>query len=159
MAAPPSWIGVLANAYCDKSDLVERFGAAEIAQLLDPDGAGQESSERLAAAVGAAAGEIDARIGPAYKLPIDNPRDYPLLVQAACFLAREALYDDAPPERVAADARFARQLADGWRSGRFELVTAAHETLARTPAGEDLAALEPDPAARPDDGARPENLQ
>lgn len=129
-------------AYCTRADLEARYGAAEIEQLLDRDGDGEEDAGRLDAAIGGATAELDARIGAAYRLPLDAPRSYPGLIDAACRLAREALHDDAPPEHVAEGARRARDRADGWRTGKYELVSDAGAALGRQPSGEDLAALE-----------------
>jgi len=129
-------------AYCTRADLEARYGAGEIEQLLDRDGDGEEDAGRLDAAIGGATAELDARIGAAYRLPLDAPRSYPGLIDAACRLAREALHDDAPPEHVAEGARRARDRADGWRTGKYELVSDQGLALGRQPSGEDLAALE-----------------
>lgn len=136
--------------YCTYEDMVARFGAEEVSALLHPDGGvtfGVAARARLVAALNAAAAEINARIGAAYALPIHAPRDYAGLVEAACALARAALYDDAPPEHVAEGARRARRITDGWRTGQYEIVSTAGVLLERQPSGEDLASIGEDAAS------------
>lgn len=125
--------------YATRQDLVARFGAQEVADLLDTPrdahdpradapAADTPADSRLAAALGDAAAEIDAALAPRYALPLpDGP--WPRLAGLACDLARRRLYDDRPSEIVTERARSARaalkRLAAGPDKGGEALLDAA----------------------------------
>lgn len=83
--------------YATKQDLVDRFGAEEIAQLTDHSRAGDIDDDVLARALSDADGEIDAHIEGRYQLPLTTvPR---ALNRIACDIARYYLYP-SPPDQV-----------------------------------------------------------
>ena len=100
--------------YATREDLVERYGAAEIADLEAAPRDGDTGDEaaaaaaRVAAALADAAAEIDAGLAPRYTLPLPAG-PWPRLRAIACDLARQRLYDDVPPEVVTERARRARR--------------------------------------------------
>ena len=116
--------------YATREDLVDRFGAEEIAKLGD--------EARVAAALADAAAEIDAVLAAAYRLPPgDGP--WPLLLRIQCDLARGRLYDEAPPERVTGNAEAARERLGGIAEGTVRLVDAQGNAAERSAAGAVIA--------------------
>jgi len=87
--------------YCDQADLDNRFGAEEIARLLDRDGDGQPDAGVLDAALADADAVIDAWLSRRYAVPL-SPVPAPL-VRLACVVTRFFLYDDKRPEEVSRD--------------------------------------------------------
>ena|SRR5688572_13410133 len=89
-------------AYIDREGLEQRFGINEIAELLDDDQDGDESSEEtdsLAPAIVDASSIIDGYVGTRYTLPLSEP--VPALVQNwAADITRFKLYDEKAPEEV-----------------------------------------------------------
>jgi len=95
--------------YATLQDLLDRFGAEEIAGLSDRDGDGEPDQASIDAATADVDAEIDSYLSARYDLPIDPvPR---LLTRLACTLIRERLYqaegarlDDHNPAKVEAEA-------------------------------------------------------
>ena len=111
LVSPPTQ-GVPDMSYADRADLVDRFGADEIAQLApEADGA----SPRADAALADAGAEIDAALAPAFALPLTG--DWPALVSIQADMARARLYDESAPKSVRQRADRARRTLAGIVSG------------------------------------------
>ena len=88
--------------YCTQSDLVTRFGQAELVQLTDTTGSGQIDAAVVSQAIADAEAEIDAYLIARYSLPLASvPAN---LERLACDIARYRLYADRPTELV--DVRY-----------------------------------------------------
>lgn len=85
--------------YCTRADLEARFGAREIADLLDTEPNGTEDTGRLDGALADADALIDGYLATRYAVPIPAPVP-PIVVGIACDLARLRLWDDNAPEEV-----------------------------------------------------------
>ncbi|WP_420585831.1 phage protein Gp36 family protein [Ruegeria sp.] len=109
-------------SYATRQDLIDRFGADEIAAL--DAGTGPETYPRVKAAIADATAEIDAVLSARWDLPLPAG-DYPLLTAIASDIARARLYDDAAPETVRDRATRARAKLRTIPEGRYQLVTAA----------------------------------
>jgi phage gp36-like protein len=84
--------------YATQQDMIDRFGAVELANLTDRERAGAIDAAVLDQALADASAEIDGYIGTREKLPIVNPPR--VLVALCCDLARYKLYDQAAPAQV-----------------------------------------------------------
>lgn len=104
-------------AYCAKADLVERFGAAELAQLTDETAAHTSADTEIAAVCDEASSLIDGYVAGRYATPL-NPAP-PMVKSWACAIARQRLWKDrALPESAVANAyedalRALREVAKG----------------------------------------------
>lgn len=101
--------------YALQQDLVERFGAVELAQLTD-EAAGQTiNAATVARALADADAEIDGYLGARYAVPLAMVP--PLVVRLACDIARYRLFDDRATEAVRKRYEDAvtvlRRIADG----------------------------------------------
>lgn len=85
--------------YATLSDLIERFGELELTQLTDAATPGLIDEAVAARALADAAAVVDGHLGGRYALPLASVP--PVLVGAACDLARARLYKDVLPEAVA----------------------------------------------------------
>jgi len=89
--------------YITRTDLEQRFGIDEIAELLDDDHDDDESgdeSDSLTAAIADASNIIDGYLASQYTLPLSSVPD---LVKAwASDIARFKLWDEKAPEEVRA---------------------------------------------------------
>ena len=84
--------------YCTQSDLVTRFGQAELVQLTDTTGSNQIDAAVVAQAIADAEAEIDAYLTARYDLPLASvPAN---LERLACDIARYRLYADRPTDLV-----------------------------------------------------------
>lgn len=94
-------------AYCEKADLVKRFGAVELAQLTDETAAHSADDSEISEACDEASSLIDSYLSTRYSVPIDPA---PTMVRKwACDLVRKALWkdranDDHPVSKNAAAA-------------------------------------------------------
>ena len=97
-------------AYAARSDMVNRFGAAEMERLA-PSG-----DDRSVGAIADAGAEIDAELARRFALPL-SAGPWPLLESIACDIARLRLYDQAAPDvvlgRGSAARKRLRRIADG----------------------------------------------
>lgn len=84
--------------YCVQADLEARYGADEILQLTDREGAGATDANIVATAIAAAGMEIDGYLAAKYALPLALTP--PLVQQLACEIARYRLWKDKASERV-----------------------------------------------------------
>lgn len=84
--------------YTTLTDLVQRFGAAELIQQTDLTGSGELDPVAVSNAITDAAALIDGYLSGRYSLPLSVTP--PLLVMLCCDLARYALYVDAAPEII-----------------------------------------------------------
>lgn len=88
--------------YCTQTDLVTRFGQAELVQLTDTTGSGQIDAAVVSQAIADAEAEIDAYLTARYSVPLASvPAN---LERIACDIARYRLYADRPTELV--DVRY-----------------------------------------------------
>lgn len=85
--------------YATQTDLEDAFGATELVQIADRDGDGLPDAGFLAAALKRADSCIDGYLSGRYALPLAAPYP-PVIVAAACDLARYWLYDNEATERV-----------------------------------------------------------
>jgi len=116
--------------YATRRDLESRFGAAEIFKLAD----GADGGTRIAAVLADAAAEIDGRLASAFRLPLPAGA-WPMLLRIQCDLARGLLYDDAPPDRVSANAAAARKQLGDVADGSVRLVDSQGRPAVRVDAG------------------------
>jgi phage gp36-like protein len=87
--------------YIDRAGLEQRFGVDEIADLLDDDNGGTESSAEttsLTRACEDATAMIDGYLSSRYTLPLTSVPD--LVVGWAADIARFRLWDEQAPEEV-----------------------------------------------------------
>lgn len=92
--------------YATRQDMVDRFGAAEIAALEPPVGITDPPSTAVEKAIAAACNEADSYIANQYTLPL--PSIPVTLTDMICDMARLRLYTKIPPDEVkrrGADAR------------------------------------------------------
>lgn len=88
-------------AYITRTDLERRFGATEIADLLDDDADGDEittEADSLLASIDDACNLIDGYLLSRYTLPLSAVPD--MLKSWACDIARFKLWADRAPEEV-----------------------------------------------------------
>lgn len=106
--------------YATQSDMVVRFGEAEMIQLTDRSPAATAiDAIVLQRALIDASAEIDAHLMARYRLPLASlPR---LLVNAACDIARYRLYDDRCPEHVQKRYDNAMKLLQQISAGKLQL--------------------------------------
>lgn len=102
-------------AYCTETDLVTRFGEAEIIQLTDREAYGEINASVLERAIIDAAAEIDGFLAGRYTLPLAA---VPInLTRIACDIARYYLYENAATQividRYAAATRYLELVAKG----------------------------------------------
>jgi phage gp36-like protein len=102
-------------AYASTQDLVDRFGAEELAARTDRDGGGQIDAAVVARALEDASAEIELYLAARYAVPVDPAPAH--LVQICADIARYRLWQPVPPEGIRQayqDAvRALRDLADG----------------------------------------------
>lgn len=132
----------LTMAYATRADLVARFGAGEMDLLAPLDEA--DASARADAALADACAEFDAVLAEGYDLPLPSGTSYPLLLAAACDVARLRLYDDTAPDRVLGRAASARKRIRQLAAGELHLLAATGVRVERRPsilidAGEPVA--------------------
>lgn len=85
-------------AYATEQDLIDRFGAEELAQLSDRINGVAIDSVVVGLALADADAEIDSYLATRYALPLASvPAD---LARIAADIARYRLYDDRPTETV-----------------------------------------------------------
>ena len=111
-------------SYATLSDLRTRYGVREIDDLASGE------AGRLEAALADASSEIDAALGRAWALPLPDG-NYPALRGICSGLARQRLYDDAPTDAVAEQARRARALLAAIADGTAALLDAAGAAVPR----------------------------
>ncbi|MDP3926162.1 MAG: DUF1320 family protein [Hydrogenophaga sp.] len=85
-------------SYATAADLVQRFGADELAQLADPLHTGEADPALLALALADAHAEIDGYLAARYQLPL--PVVPVVLVRLACDVARYRLWADVASAEV-----------------------------------------------------------
>lgn len=102
-------------AYATPQDLLERFGAAEVAQLSGRTSGGVADTAMLARALADAQAEIDSHLAVRYLLPLATVP--PLLVMLAADLARYHLWrqdaSELVTERYKAAVATLKRLASG----------------------------------------------
>jgi phage gp36-like protein len=133
--------------YATQQDLVDRFGAAELAQLTDPVAGTTIDATVVARALNDAAAEIDTRLAARYALPLASVPT--VLVRVAADLARYYLWDARATEQVRNRYKDAIALLDKVGSGAVmlagaELLTPASGAVAvaaRNPAPQFSSAL------------------
>lgn len=118
--------------YATQTDLVSRFGETEIAQLTDRFGGALIDGGVVAAALADADALIDGYLAQRYALPV-SPTP-PLLLRAACDIARFLLHGKAAGEKVRAAYEDALKLLRDLADGRAALPGALPAPAAQTPA-------------------------
>lgn len=127
-------------SYATQVDLVQRYGAQELAQLTDPVASSAIDAEIVARALADADAEIDARLGGRYTLPLATVPV--LLVRMACDIARFYLWGDSASEAVRARYTDATKLLDKIATGLIPLPSA----VALEPGGGGVAVVGRSPA-------------
>ena len=112
----------MAAKYLAGSDLIHRFGQAEINRL------GGDDQDRIDAALADAESEIDAALASTYDLPLTGG-PWPVLSHIASDLARQRLYDDKAPEAVTERADRSRELLGRIADQSAILLDAAGSTV------------------------------
>lgn len=101
--------------YCNKQDMLDRFGAEELVQLTDEHHTGDIDDVIVQRAIDDAAAEIDGYLATRYQLPLASVP--PGLVRIACDMARYYLYSahapDSIKDRYDDAVRFLRAVAGG----------------------------------------------
>lgn len=84
-------------AYCSKADLIERYGARELAQITDETAGHTPADAEITAACDEASSLIDSYVAARYAVPLSP---VPAVVRSwACAIARRLLWKDrATPE-------------------------------------------------------------
>lgn len=108
--------------YATQSDMVDRFGQTEVAQLTDLVNGAVINTAVLGRALGDADAEIDARVGARYALPLASVP--PVLVRVAADIARYFLWADAASEQVRNRYKDAIGLLDKIATGHVRLPAA-----------------------------------
>ena len=121
--------------YATQTDLVQRFGATEIAQLTDPAAGATIDATVVARALGDADAQIDLSLTKRYALPLATVPA--VLVRIAADIARYQLWSDRASAEVRARYKDATALLDRIASGDVLLGGAA----ALTPATDAGAAV------------------
>lgn len=106
-------------SYATISDLIARFGEAEIVARSDRTGSGVVDTEAVERALADAAAEIDGYIGARYTLPL--PAVPAVLTRVACDIARYRLWQDAASEEVRTRYEDARRLLEAVSRGVVSL--------------------------------------
>ncbi len=109
-------------SYATQQDMVERFGAQELAQLSDRINGEQIDVTIVERALTDAAAEIDAYLGARYSLPLDSLPA--VLVRLNADMARYHLYDDKAPEAVRTRHQDALDLLKRIANGTVQLPAA-----------------------------------
>ena len=112
--------------YAFEADLVERFGALELAQRTDRVDGIAIDAVVLGRALADADAEIDGYLATRYTLPLAGTP--PLINRLACEIARYRLYDDGVPETVRVRYQDAVALLKRLASG--EVLLAGMESVA-----------------------------
>jgi phage gp36-like protein len=84
--------------YATQADLVDRFGAVELAQLTDELSGTTINAATVAQALADASAEIDGYLGVRYALPLTFVP--PVIERICCDIARYYLFDDRVSEAV-----------------------------------------------------------
>lgn len=119
--------------YATQADLVERFGAAELAQLTDEAAGAAINAATVAQALADAAAEIDGYLGARYALPLTTVP--PLLERVACDIARYYLFDERVSEAVKMRYLGAVSLLKSLSAGSVTLGLAAAAPVPEAAAG------------------------
>lgn len=115
-------------AYCTQGDYEQRFGATELEQLTDKEGAGAVNAARTAEVMAQASAVIDRYAQAVGTVPIASPgadvRDLALVI------TRYLLFDRSPPDPVKDQYREAIRYLERVQDGRATL-----QGLAEAPQG------------------------
>lgn len=122
-------------SYATQADLVERFGAAELAQLTDPIAGTVINETTVARALSDADAEVDAHLGTRYALPLASVPV--VLVRVAADIARYYLWDARASDTIKSRYQAAVALLKSMASGATNLGGA--ETLAPAPNASNVA--------------------
>lgn len=125
--------------YATQTDLVDRFGVAEIAQLTDPVNGSTINATTVARALADADAEVDARLAPRYALPLASTPA--VLVRVAADMARYFLWDVRANEQVRNRYKDAITLLDKFATGAVKLDSAL--ALAAAPGASELTVRAP----------------
>lgn len=108
--------------YATQSDMTDRFGAVELAQLTDRDNGLVIDATVLGRALADADAEIDAYLATRYQLPLASVP--PVLARMAADVARYRLYDDRATDAVRTRYEDAVALLKRMASGDVQLPAA-----------------------------------
>jgi len=105
--------------YCNKTDMIDRFGELELEQLTDRDGIGKIDTAVLDRAIAAADAEINARVKKQYTVPLSPVPE--IINLKACDITRYFLHDGRATEQVEKRYRDAIAFLKDVRDGKEEL--------------------------------------
>jgi phage gp36-like protein len=106
-------------SYASQADMIERFGATELAQRTDRTNGTVIDVAVLARALADADAEIDVYLSKRYTLPLESTPTS--INRLACEIARYRLFDDGVPETVRARYQDAVGLLKRMASGEVQL--------------------------------------
>lgn len=112
-------------AYTTQQDLIDRFGAVELAQLTDEVDGQVIDPVVVAKAIADADAEIDSYLGVRYALPLSVSPIPPVLERIASDIARYYLFDDRVTEAVRVRYQSAVALLKSFSAGTVTLGGAA----------------------------------
>lgn len=116
--------------YCGTDDLIERFGASELAQLTDKDAGQIVQPDVVSAAIEDASNTIDGYIGGRYPLPLNNPPA--VLIKICADIARYNLYDNVIPDVVEKQFKAAMDFVKAVGKGEVRLGLSADDQASAT---------------------------
>jgi len=119
--------------YATPTDLITRYGSAELIQQTDLAHTGAYDAATVGRALDDASALIDGYLASRYTLPLGAVPA--LLVTLCCDLARYALYVDAAPDIVKARRDEAVALLGAIAAGRVRLSVGAQDAAASAPSG------------------------
>jgi phage gp36-like protein len=128
--------------YATQSDLTDRFGAVELAQLTDRTNGVVIDATVLGRALTDADAEIDSYLATRYALPLASTPV--VLVRMAADIARYRLYDDRVTEAVRQRYADAVSLLKRMATGEVQLAGSTALPAATTGAGNAVAVIAPD---------------
>lgn len=128
--------------YATQSDMSDRFGAVELAQLTDRVNGAVIDATVLGRALTDADAEVDSYLARRYSLPLASTPV--VVVRIAADIARYRLYDDAAPTQVRQRYEDAVSLLKRMASGDVQLAGSTALAPAGTGAGNAVAARTPE---------------
>lgn len=108
-------------AYATQTDLVERFGEAELVRLTDRSipPTGQVDADVVSRALSDAEAEVNGYLASRYTLPLGVVPE--LLKRLTCDIARYLLYDDVAPDQIRDRYKDTVSLLKGIAEGKVSL--------------------------------------
>jgi phage gp36-like protein len=109
------------DSFASRTELVVRFGEAEVASLEDPDNTGVPDSSVSTEALDDATQECSTYVAMKYPAPLVTPIPAPL-VRVCCDVARFRMYKDRPTEEVKYRYERAVRWLEQLAAGKVQLI-------------------------------------